>query len=170
MNINHNHILSLLQTGFTTIAVTFDLNVDVEVDPLLRTTNRNTRVKEYCYKAPLADNIKVGDLVVVDSPTEGFTIVRVTRVDSKPRIELDAPFPYKWIVQKIDRSRYDNLLAQEAEFKDALVEVERIKQREAVMKSFQEVLPEGSEARKLFESTIERAKVLPMLGEGRSTP
>ena len=32
MNINHNHILSLLQTGFTTIAVTFDYNADADTD------------------------------------------------------------------------------------------------------------------------------------------
>lgn len=51
MNINHNHILSLLQTGFTTIAVTFDLNADADTDPVLRARNRNTRVKEYSYKA-----------------------------------------------------------------------------------------------------------------------
>ena len=42
--------------------------------------------------------------------------------------------------------------------------VERTKQREQVMKAFQEVLPEGSEARKLFETTIEAAKVLPHAG------
>lgn len=36
MNINHNHILSLLQTGFTTIAVTFDFNADANTDPVLR--------------------------------------------------------------------------------------------------------------------------------------
>ena len=161
MNINHNHILSLLQTGFTTIAVAFDYNADADTDPVLRARNRSTRVKEYSYKALLTDNIKVGDLVVVDSPSEGLIIVQVIRVDAKPRIELDAPFAYKWIVQKIDRSRYDNLLAQEAEFKEALVEVERVKQREAVMKSFQEVLPEGSEARKLFETTVEKAKAIP---------
>ena len=164
MNINHNHILSLLQTGFTTIAVSFEVGMNATDDPTLRARNRNTRVKEYTYKALESDNLKVGDLVVVDSPSEGFTIVEVTRVDAKPRIELDAPFAYKWIVQKIDRSRYDNLLAQEAEFKEALVEVERVKQRETVMKSFQEVLPEGSEARKLFETTIEAAKVLPHAG------
>lgn len=40
MNINHNHILSLLQTGFTTIAVTFDYNADT--DPVLRVRNRTT--------------------------------------------------------------------------------------------------------------------------------
>lgn len=161
MNINHNHILSLLQTGFTTIQVTFDLDMDSEVDPVVRARNRNKRVQEYTYKALESDNLKVGDYVIVDSPHSGLSVVMVTGVDAKPRIELDAPFSYKWIVQKVDRTRYDDLLQQEAQFKDALVEVERVKQREAVMKSFQEVLPEGSEARKLFESTIESAKTLP---------
>jgi len=157
--LNHNHILSLLQTGFTTVGVTFEVNMDANFDPTLRT--RNQRVKEYTYKALESDNLQVGDLVVVDSPSEGMVIVRVTRVDSKPRIDLDVPFSYKWIVQKIDRTRYDNLLKQEADFKEALVEVERVKQREAVLKSFQEHLPEGSEARKMFEAVIENAKALP---------
>ena len=49
MNINHNHILSLLQTGFTTIAVTFDYNADT--DPVLRVRNRSTRVKEYRHQS-----------------------------------------------------------------------------------------------------------------------
>ena len=164
MNINHNHILSLLQTGFTTIAVTFDFEADASTDPVLRARNRNNRVQEYTYKALESDNIQVGDFVVVDSPSNGFTIVQVVRVDAKPRIELNAPFSYKWIVQKVDRTRYEELLKQEQQFNDALVEVERVKQREAVMESFQEVLPEGTEARKLFENTIEAAKVLPHVG------
>lgn len=159
--LNHNHILSLLQTGFTTVGVTFEVNMDADSDPTLRTRNRNQRVKDYTYKALESDNLQVGDLVVVDSPSEGLVIVQVTRVDSKPKIDLDVPFSYKWIVQKIDRTRYDSLLKQEADFKEALVEVERVKQRETVLKSFQEHLPEGSEARKMFEATIENAKALP---------
>lgn len=51
MNINHNHILSLLQTGFTTIAVSFEVGMNATDDPTLRARNRNTRVKEYTYKA-----------------------------------------------------------------------------------------------------------------------
>lgn len=159
--INHNHILSLLQTGFTTIGVVFDLEFDARQDPVLRARNRNNQTQEYTYKALETDQLKVGDFVVVDSPHEGLCITRVTRVDAKPKIDLNAPFSYKWIVQKIERERYDSLLAQEEAFKDALVEVERAKQREAVVKDFQERLPEGSEARKLFETAIESVKSLP---------
>lgn len=164
MNINHNHILSLLQTGFTTIKVTFDLSMDPEVDPVLRARNRNTRVQEYTYKALEADNVQVGDYVVVDSPQDGLTITKVTAVDKTPKIDLSAPFPYKWIVQKIDVGRYNDLLKQEEEFKDALVEVERQKQQEAVLKDFQERLPEGTKARQMFDATISAAKVLPHAG------
>lgn len=167
MNINHNHILSLLQTGFTTVNVTFETEDVVDVqqpDRAFPNRTRSRRVKEYTYKALLTDDIKAGDYVVVESPQSGLVIVQVTSVDAKPRIDLEVPFSYKWIVQKIDTARYQELLRQEQEFKDALLEVERVKQREAVMKSFQEVLPEGSEARKLFETTIEKAKVLPHAG------
>ena len=135
--INHNHILSLMQTGFITIGVRF-LGGD----------------KEYTYKALESEGVQVGDEVIIDSPREGMKIVMVTRVDSKPQIDLSSPFPYKWIVQKVCRARYDDLLRQEQEFKDALVEVERVRQREVLMKSFHEYLPEGSEARKLFDVTM----------------
>lgn len=149
-----NHILSLLQTGFITIGVTFEADLR-RSDAIDRARNRNRQEVEYDYKALESDQIKLGDLVVVDSPNTGLTIVEVTRVDKKPRINLDAPFPYKWIVQKIDRTRYDEVLQQEEDFKEALVEVERAKKREEVVKDFQERLPEGSEARKLFEQAVQ---------------
>lgn len=160
-----NHILSLLQTGFTTIGVTFDVEMDTRDNPVDRARNRNRREKEYDYKALESDNIQVGDLVVVDSPHNGLTIVQVTRVDKKPRIDLDAPFPYRWIVQKIDRTHYDEVIKQEEDFKEALVEVERVQQREKVIRDFSEHLPADSEARKLFDQTIQAAQAaLPNAG------
>ena len=162
--VNHNHILSLLQTGFTTIQVSFD-NEEVidskKPDQAFPNRTRRRQVTTYTYKALLSDNIKVDDCVVVDSPHEGLQIVRVAQVDAKPNIDLSAPFPYKWIVQKVDRARYDDLLKQEQEFKDSLLEVERVKQREQVLADFKAHLPENSEARKLFDSTIESVQVLP---------
>jgi len=165
--VNHNHILSLLQTGFTTIQVTFS-NEEVvgtkQPDQAFPNRTRRRQVQTYTYKALETDNIQPGDCVIVDSPHEGLQIVTVTHVDTKPNIDLSAPFPYKWVVQKVDRSRYDDLLKQEQSFKDALVEVERVKQREEVLASFKEHLPANSEARKLFDTTIESVQVLPHAG------
>lgn len=164
MNTSPNHILSLLQTGFTTIGITFDLEMTPRDNATDRARNRNRQVGEYDYKVMESDNIKVGDFVIVDSPHSGLTVAMVSRVDAKPRIDLDAPFAYKWIVQKVDRTRYDEVLKQEEDFKEALVEVERAKQRESVIKDFQERLPENSEARKLFDIAISTAAVLPHAG------
>lgn len=162
-NIKHNHLLSLLQVGFTTLNISFDIEGDYE-DARQRASNRNTKRQTYTYKAPIDDNIKAGDLVVVESPQKGLVIVIVDSVDETPRIDLDAPFPYKWIVQKIDRTRYDTFAAQEENFRAALVEVERTKQREKVMKDFQESLPPDSAAYKMFQDTIKSATALPQVG------
>lgn len=154
MTINHNHILSLLQTGFTTVQISFE---DNEPSPF---NDPRRKPKTYTYKALLDDKLVDGDSVIVDSPHNGLTIAHVVKVDAKPRIDLNAAFPYKWIDQKVDRARYDDLLRQEEEFKDALLEVERVRQTEEVLKGFKEHLPPDSEARKLFDATVERAKAL----------
>lgn len=159
MNINHNHILSLMQTGFTTIGVVYEVDSSTAT-AVERARNRSTREKEYTYKALESDNLQVGDLVLVDSPSSGMRVVQVVRVDPKPRIDLKASFPYKWIVQKVDMTRYNNILEQEEKFQDALLEVERVRQREEVLRSFEETLPKDSEAYKLFQTTMESAKAI----------
>lgn len=158
--INHNHVLSLLQEQYTTINISFDNDMTDE-DPPYRARNRGQQAKRYTYKARLCDNIKAGDHVIVDTPHNGLTIVVVESIDPTPNINLSAPFPYKWIVQKVDRTVYDELVRREEAFRLALVEVERQKQREAVLKDINEHLPPDSEARKLFDAAISEAKVLP---------
>lgn len=134
---NHMHMLSLIQSGFTTIAVTY---------PGERRT--------YTYKAKVSDGVRVGDTVVVDSPNSGLTLVEVVEVHTSPRIDLTATFKYKWIVQKVDRSGYDALLEQEAKFTEAMVEIERVKQRQEMRNAINLSLPEGTEARTLFDQAI----------------
>lgn len=163
-NVNHNHILSLLQTGFTTIQITFDVEEVIDSqrpDQAFPNRTRRRQPQTYTYKALLSDNLRVGDAVIVDSPHDGLKIVYVTQVDETPQIDLSAPFPYKWIVQKVDLTRYNDLFEQEKSFRNALVEVERARQRETVLEGFKSHLPENSEARKLFDETIAKAKVLP---------
>lgn len=139
---NQKHLLALLQSGYTTIEVVFNDN--------------GVKSKTYTYKARLEDNIQVGDRVVVDSPSKGMTVVEVTAVHKTAKIDLDAPFTYKWIVQKIDRAAYDETQAKEAEFLETMMEVERVHQRELLLGKFKDHLPEGSEARKMFESATQK--------------
>lgn len=158
---NQKHLLSLLQNGYTTVNVTFtgnDPSLEFPRPPLVR-------CKVYTYKARLEDKLEVGDHVVVDSPTTGLSIAVVTDVHKSPQIDLDAPFTYKWIVQKVDRTRYDEMQTREAEFLETMMEVERTHQRELLLNKFKEHLPEGSEARKLFETATQKIISLPTNGE-----
>lgn len=140
----HKHLLALLQSGYTTIEVMFPV------------TDSSKLPKAYTYKARLEDNIQKGDHVVVDSPSKGLTVVEVVNVHKTPNIDLDAPFTYKWIVQKINRAAYDDTLAKEAEFLETMMEVERVHQRELLLSKFKDHLPEGSEARKMFEAATQK--------------
>ncbi len=140
------HLLALLQTGFTTIQVEF-----VEGEVKLNTEQRYIK-KQYTYKARLDDNLVVDDYAVVMSPTRGLALVQVKQVDKVPKIDVDAPWTYKWIVQKVDLASYNAILAQEQQFEEAMLEVERTQQREALLKQYTEGFPEGSQARQLFEN------------------
>lgn len=163
----HKHLLALLQEGYTTIEVTFKDTDRREVregrpwdeDPYRAQQHAQPRApKRYTYKAKLADKVEVGDSVVVDSTSNGMVVMDVVAVHATPKIDLDAPFTYKWIVQKVDAEGYKRTLEQEDKFHQVMLEIERVRQRELLMQQFTANLPEGSEARKLFDDAT--AKLL----------
>ena len=158
------HMFSLLDNTYTTVKVVFG---DVGQDPNYYADKdlhgRPKRVGEpsrgwnsdatsYTYKVPLAWGVNAGDELLVESK-RGLAIVTVVTVDAMPDIDVDANFDYKWAVQRIDRTEYNTLVEREKNFGNAMVEIERVKQRESLLESFRNSLPEGSAARTLFEQT-----------------
>lgn len=133
------HLLSLLQEGYTTIQVEFEGSQ-----------------KTYTYKA--MGEIKEDDQVIVDSPFTGYTVVKVVGVDAFPRIDLDKEWTYKWIVQKIDDTEYKEIQVREKDFNDAILAVERVRQREILINTMYEDLADDSPARKLLETALKHAK------------
>ena len=131
-----SHLAALLAQGFTTVHVQYN----------------EREIKNYVYKAPLG--VKVGDKVVVDSTRNGLTVASVVLVDDTPKIDVTAEFNYKWIVSVVDMSAYHAQIAKEAEFLAALEQVEQAKTREESLRSYRALLPEGSEARELFETAV----------------
>lgn len=111
------------------------------------------RGRGYTYKVPLAWEIKDGDTLIVLTPQRGLAFVHVVSVDERPDIDLDADFEYRWAVQKVDLTEFQELTLKEQKFNDQMLEVERVKQRESLLDSFRNSLPEGSAARALFEQT-----------------
>lgn len=92
----------------------------------------------YTYKVPKDLKVEVGDEVVVDAPSTGMTVVVVTNVHGTARIDIEAPFRYKWVVAKVDREAYDGLLAKD----DAVSEKVEELQREAQTRALETLMTE----------------------------
>jgi len=173
--VKNKHLYALLDQSYTTIGVVFarDERPDLQQAPPapghqpqgLRQAGRKAppwgrpddgvpTPKAYTYKVPRDEAIAIDDYVVVHGEHSGLAIGRVVRVDADPRIDVDAPYDYKWIVQRVDRETYQRRVDAERAFSDAMLNVERVRQREQLVQGFKDNLPEGSEARRLFEQTV----------------
>ena len=155
------HLYALLDTSYTTIKVVFN-----EIHAPAPVTKRDRQVpwsadepktypgQAYTYKVPKDAGVAVDDFVVVDTKSRGLTLARVVEAHESPQIDIDAPFDYKWIVQKVDRDGYQRRVQAERVFADTMLDIERVRQRESMIRGMTENLPEGSEARRLFDQTI----------------
>lgn len=137
------HLISLLQTGYTTVEVVFQ-NDSNRVVP---STGRH-----YVYKTKKLD-IQVDQTVVVRVSGK-YALAQVVAVHDVPRIDVDADFDYKWIVQVVDPTEYNTTREAENTFKATLQEVEKLKQRDQLIEDFNKHLVDGSPAKLLFTDAI----------------
>ncbi len=112
----------------------------------------------YTFKAD-KDLVQVGDLVVVNG-THGPAVARVHAVDERPRIDLNAPYEYKWIMARVDGAAYQKRLDEEEKIRTVLQEAETQRVRKQLMDDLLSMYPEGSDARKLLEKASIADKVL----------
>lgn len=137
---NKKHALHLFQTGYTTAEFNF--------------TNNNTHPRNiYTFKVLLSDNFGVGDCAVVILDT-GLKIVKCLEVHEKPQIDIHATFDYKWVVQKIDHTRYDELIAAEQIFNDAIQDMEKERLQAEVRAHILETAGENSDVLKIFNGAV----------------
>lgn len=101
----HN-IAALLMESCKTVSVTFEVNL------------KNSTA--YVYKTVL--DLEFGDSVVVNVSGK-LKIATVTEIHKVPRLDMDSQLEYKWIIQKVDTTKYDELLKLESEFQDTLMEI-----------------------------------------------
>lgn len=121
-----NHLISLLQNDFTTVEVLFP--------------NSNS---SYTYKVPLSmvqEGLKPLDMVVVPARS-GFSVATVYTIHDSPQIDLDAPFEYRWIVQKVDTTAYDTRILREREFTESMKAIEKEKRKAEALEDFKKFLP-----------------------------
>lgn len=136
------HMLAFLQDNYTTVGVKFYIN-----DSIL------TQGKTYTYKVLLTDDVKVGDTCVVDVNGIAKT-VQVVEVHTTPRIDTNATYPYKWIVQKVDYARYEKQVDVEGKVRDMFFEIEREQARKDFVANFKDSLEGNEKAMALFDDAI----------------
>lgn len=137
---NMNHLVSLLQEGYTTVGVVFGNVFDGQA---------TSRV--YTYKSHV--ECIEGDLVIVPPSvnTKLPSIATVVRVDDEPDLNFESGIEYKWLIARVDTSAYDKIVENEKKMVKVLRDGERAKQRRALLDAYQLELPADGEARKIFD-------------------
>lgn len=112
--------------------------------------------KCYIYKVSkeLAAQLTKGDRVIIPGSDDNFIVGKVWQVHPESQIDYDAPYEYKWVVQKVDTEGYYNHMRNEANFRVALAEAEKAKQRDAIRASVLAAHDPGSEAHRIFSAAL----------------
>lgn len=98
---NPHYLQTIMDETIKTVGVRFDKSV---------------HAKTYTYKTRL--DLEPGDDVLVCVSGE-FKIVYVVEVHDVPNIDEHSRADYKWIVQKLDMSAYQDMLDEDEEFKES---------------------------------------------------
>lgn len=101
------HLITLLQEGYTTCKAKFAVGG-----------------KDYTYKLPLDMGVNVGDHVVVEVNGE-YKVVLISTIHPEPEIDIRAPYALKWVVSKVDTTRYQDQMAREQQALEHLQKQER---------------------------------------------
>lgn len=143
-HVKTNHMLSMFQENYTTILVAY------VGEPMK---------KLFTYKAPMDHNLQIGDEVIVpvgDADEFGFQAKRLARVElvhSAPEIDYDSNIVYRWVIQKVDYTRYNEILETEKKFKELMVQADKLQHKKKLREAFLE-LATDEEAKSLMDQAL----------------
>lgn len=100
--------------------------------------------KEYTYKIPADWEVVTGNILVVDSPSNGLVLVTVVQVHENADIDPTASFVYKWAVSKVDTQAYKERVALEKQYAKQLKELQKRASQAKLLKSLIEELGEDA--------------------------
>ena len=95
------------------------------------------QVQTYSYKVPKDMKLEVGDIVVVPS-RDHIAFARVEVVDTMPSLDFSSGDVYKWVIQRVDFTAYNELIKAEAEFSRRMVEVQRMKKQQEMVRTMRD--------------------------------
>jgi hypothetical protein len=134
---NISSTLTLLRKDCITVVVTFN-------------ENERHNPQNYTYKALKKDNFQIGDTAVVEARGV-IKLVTIKEVHTRPRLDPQAGFSYKWIMQKIDRTEHDRLKEQERLFEELLLDAEQERVREEMRETLINQITLGQEQAKALD-------------------
>jgi hypothetical protein len=121
VTVNLHHLITLAQKGYTTVNVVFSGDGSSE-----------SRFYTYKVSDSVAKTLAPNDLVVVEA-NKAMKVAKVKEVHEEPQIDVRAPFAFAWVVQKVDRTAYDQQVQNEDTAVKMLEQGERRKaQKEAL--------------------------------------
>jgi len=119
-----NHEEELLLNDYYTVGVVF---------------SNETLAKQYTYKVDNKIELEAEDLVVILADTQ-FKIVRVRIVHDEPNINFASSVSYKYIVDKVDLTIYNELNKRSKQIKKTLDESKRRTLKKTMVENFKEGL------------------------------
>lgn len=155
-----NHIVSLLQDGYTTVHVHLQYVSEPGTAPTRPVRTAPTPAdafsmpqgfssgeqQTWAYKSLLVDNVQPGDKVLVDARGQ-LKVGLVVSVDATPQIDVESDIDYKWIVQKVDMTRYEQILESERQFGVQMEEARKAAVRAQLKQQFFDSFPIDSPMR-----------------------
>jgi hypothetical protein len=146
--VNMNHLVTLLQKGYTTCEVVFN-------NP---NSARHADQPKYVYKVAESLGVQPGDRVVVevegrpncDEPRISMKVVWAVGVHDEPQIDVSAPYIYKWVVDKVRVDAYNDQLKREVEAVALIKAGERKKAQADAMDALLATVPNRDELLKLL--------------------
>lgn len=147
----NRNVVTMLQTGFVLVTVTFDV-LNAEQRRLLESMpDYRHSTQTYTYKVPEIWNVKRGDCLVV-SVNGQFKVVTVVATDVK--FDIHASYEYKPAVQKVDDTAYKAILEQEEKMKELIADAEKRKAQQEVVEAYKQLFPENTPARQAFDEAM----------------
>lgn len=165
MKLNRHDFAEFFRTDFYTVQVIFVDNVYPSPKP------PGESKKRYTYKVPKNLKVEIGDSLLVCkhevSEVAALNVVQVVSINLEPEIDGDAPFNYKWVVDRLDSVlvKYNENIGKDNRLKKAVAKLENALQRVSLRKqleaAFQEIPDEDkAELVSLFGADIFPDKAL----------
>lgn len=138
--VNMNHLITLMQKGYTTCEVQFYKDSHgVDTSPTI-----------YTYK--ISDKIKdLGcDRCIVETDKGGYKLGWIAKIHDKPKIDVAAPYAYKWVVDVVREQDYIEQCAKEREAMAMIADGQRAKAQEEAMATLLQHVPDREALLKLL--------------------